>query len=92
MSWNFHRYYSDSTDGLISKLKLADERIATLKRLRKQVRIRTKVVFEEAKQLAKASNPASSFESMKLQVENSRLKHLSPLNRPQFPRHLTALK
>ena len=78
MSWNFHRYYSDSTDGLISKLKLADERIATLKRLRKQVRIRTKVVFEEAKQLAKASNPASSFESMKLQVENSRLKHLSP--------------
>ncbi|MCJ8234687.1 hypothetical protein MPE84_10430 [Aeromonas veronii] len=78
MSWNFHRYYSDSTDGLISKLKLADERIATLKRLRKQVRIRTKIVFEEAKQLAKASNPASSFESMKLQVENSRLKHLSP--------------
>ncbi len=27
MTWNFHRYYTDSTDGLISKLKLANDRV-----------------------------------------------------------------
>ena len=30
MTWNFHRYYNDSTDGLISKLRLAEPRVATL--------------------------------------------------------------
>ena len=48
-----------------------------LKDLRKRVRIRTKAVFEEAKQLAKESNPTLPLESMKQRVENTRLKHLS---------------
>lgn len=78
MTWNFHRYYADSTEGLISKLKLADDRIGVLKELRKRVRTRTKEVFAEAKELAKASNTTLSMESFTARVANTRLKHLSP--------------
>lgn len=78
MTWNFHRYYTDSTDGLISKLKLADEQVEVLKELRKRVRTRTKEVFAEAKELAKASNTMLSMESFTARVANTRLKHLSP--------------
>lgn len=78
MTWNFHRYYSDSTDGLISKLRLAKERIKMLKALREKVRIRTKEVFAEAKELAKTSNASLSLESFKVRVASTRLKHLSP--------------
>lgn len=78
MTWNFHRYYSDSTDGLISKLRLAKERIEMLKALREKVRIRTKEVFAEAKELAKTSNASLSLESFTARVASTRLKHLSP--------------
>ncbi|RXT90919.1 hypothetical protein B1F69_14825, partial [Pseudomonas syringae] len=78
MTWNFHRYYSDSTDGLISKLRLAKERIEMLKALRKKVRVRTKEVFAEAKELAKTSNASISLESFTARVASTRLKHLSP--------------
>ena len=76
MTWNFHRYYSDSTDGLISKLKLADDQTRMLKGLRARVRTRTKEVFEEAKELAKASSTTLSLESLTVQFANTRLKHL----------------
>ena len=76
MTWNFHRYYSDSTDGLISKLKLADDQTKMLKGLRARVRTRTKDVFEEAKELAKASIKTLSLESLTAQFANTRLKHL----------------
>lgn len=78
MTWNFHRYYTDSTDGLISKLKLANDRVEVLKELRKRVRTRTKEVFAEARDLAKASNTMLSMESFTARVANTRLKHLSP--------------
>lgn len=78
MTWNFHRYYNDSADGLISKLKLASEQVAMLKDLRNRVRTRTKEVFEEAKELAKASNAVLSLESLTARVSNTRLKHLDP--------------
>lgn len=76
MTWNFHRYYADSTDGLISKLKLADDQTKMLKGLRARVRTRTKEVFEEAKELAKASSITLSLESLTAQFANTRLKHL----------------
>ena len=76
MTWSFHRYYTDSTDGLISKLKLADGQAKMLKDLRGRVRNRTKEVFEEAKELAKASNTTLSLESLTAQFANTRLKHL----------------
>lgn len=76
MTWSFHRYYIDSTDGLISKLKLADGQAKMLKDLRGRVRNRTKEVFEEAKELAKASNTTLSLESLTAKFANTRLKHL----------------
>lgn len=76
MIWNFHRYYTDSTDGLISKLKLADDQTKMLKGLRDRVRTRTKEVFEEAKELAKASSAALPLESLTAKFANTRLKHL----------------
>lgn len=78
MTWNFHRYYNDSADGLIGKLKLADTQVVTLKALRQRVRTRTKEVFEEVKELARTSNVTLSLESITQRVANSRLKHLSP--------------
>lgn len=78
MTWNFHRYYNDSADGLISKLKLADSQVVMLKALRQRVRTRTKEVFEEVKELTRTSNATLSLESITQRVANSRLKHLSP--------------
>jgi len=77
MTWNFHRYYNDSTDGLISKLKLEESRVVKLKRLRDLVRSRTKEIFDEAKELVKTSNRTISLESITARVANTRLKYLS---------------
>lgn len=78
MTWNFHRYYSDSSDGLIGKLKLAESSVVKLRGLRDLVRLRTKEVFNEAKELVKASDVSISLESITARVANTRLKHLSP--------------
>lgn len=78
MTWNFHRYYSDSSDGLIGKLRLAEPRVVKLKELRELVRSRTKEVFNEAKELVKTSNASISLESITARVANTRLKYLSP--------------
>lgn len=78
MSWNFHRYYNDSTDGLIGKLRLAEPRVAKLKGLRDLVRNRTKDVFNEAKEVVKTFSASTSLESITARVANTRLKYLSP--------------
>lgn len=78
MTWNFHRYYSDSTDGLIGKLRLAEPRVVKLKGLRDLVRNRIKEVFNEAKELVKTSTVTISLESITARVANTRLKYLSP--------------
>ena len=78
MTWDFQRYYNDKADGLISKLKLDDALVVMLKTLRERVRTRIKEVFEEAKELTRASNTTLSLESITERVANSRLKHLSP--------------
>lgn len=79
MSWNFHRYYTNTSDGLISKLKLSSEQTETLKALRKCIRTRTKAVFEEAKGLVRENgNTLALNESIKAKVAHTRLAHLSP--------------
>ncbi len=78
MTWNFHRYYSDSSEGLISKLELKKSRTTKLKGLRDLIRHRIKEVFNEAKELAKTSNERVSLESVTIKVAKTRLKHLSP--------------
>lgn len=77
MTWNFHSYYIDNNDGLISKLKLPATRIAKLKELRALVRNRTKEVFQEAKELVKTSSINASFESISAEVAKTRLRYLS---------------
>lgn len=77
MNWNFHNYYNDSADGLISKLKLKNSQIVALKALRQRVRTRTKEVFEEVKELTRTTNTALPLESFTYRVSNSRLRHLS---------------
>lgn len=78
MSWNFHQYYNDSTDGLIGKLRLAEPRVAKLKGLRELVRDRTRDVFNEAKEVVRTSSANISLESITARVANTRLKYLSP--------------
>lgn len=76
MSWNFHRYYTNRTDGLISKLKLSDKEFDALKALRKLIRSRTRDVFEEAKKLADEGN--TSEWSIRQKVVGTHFRHLSP--------------
>lgn len=85
MSWNFHRYYTHTSDGLISKLKLSREQTEILKALRKCIRTRTRSVFEEAKVLVREAGSGSAHnESMKAKVANTRLRHLSPEAQDEF--------
>lgn len=79
MTWNFHTYYTNRTDGLIGKLLLSDEQREILKELRKLVRTRIKDVFEEAKTLAKTSNVNSfSMEDIEAKFLNTKFQHLTP--------------
>lgn len=79
MTWNFHSYYANRTEGLISQLELSDTHRTALIALRKRVRERTKNIFEEAKTLAKEADIALlNTNSVKAKLANSRLRHLTP--------------
>lgn len=79
MTWNFHGYYSNRTDGLIGKLKLSEQQRASLMGLRNCVRSRTKHVFEETKQLAKEAGVASlTVESVKAKFAATNFRFLTP--------------
>ncbi|MBE0405245.1 CBASS cGAMP synthase [Halomonas citrativorans] len=88
MTWNFHRYYNDPSDGLIGKLKLSESRITQLKQLRAKIRDRTKKVFEEAKTLVQTSNLTSSLESFKARLSDTNLKYLSDEDQAEIARLL----
>lgn len=78
MTWNFHGYFTNRTDGLIGKLKLDDAQIEALKELRQRVRVRTRDVFTEAKLLVQENKTYSlSLENFNAKFGNTRLKHLS---------------
>ena len=74
MIWNFHNYYTNKTDGLISKLRLTGMEEKRLTELRDIVRIRVKDVFEEAKKIAKE---VRSQESIILDFRSTNLRYLS---------------
>ncbi|WP_273024262.1 CBASS cGAMP synthase [Rheinheimera sp.] len=76
MTWNFHNYYSSSSDGLVAKLILSDTKNSELKALRKVVRTRIKDVFEEAKAVVKNSELLSIFE-VRQKLAQYRFKYLS---------------
>jgi hypothetical protein len=76
MSWNFHRYYTNKTEGLISKLKLSDTESGALKALRKLIRARTRDVFEEAKKLIDEANAPEG--NIRQKVASTHFRHLSP--------------
>ncbi|WP_076012102.1 CBASS cGAMP synthase [Alteromonas abrolhosensis] len=78
MTWNFHGYYTNRSEGLISKLTLKSAQSEALKSLRKCVRVRIKEVFEEAKELVRASyNSSLNFEELKAKVQNTKIKYLN---------------
>ncbi|EGT0640430.1 hypothetical protein JAF85_003160 [Citrobacter werkmanii] len=78
MTWNFHQYYTNRSDGLVGKLLLSEQEKEKLKSLRQMVRIRIRDVFEEAKSIAKdVKKCALTVESTKLKLGNTRLKYLS---------------
>lgn len=79
MTWNFHSYYANRTQGLMGQLRLSDTERATLITLRKKVRNRTKDVFEEVKALARETVVTGlTVESLKPKIANTRLKYLTP--------------
>ncbi|MGL1399478.1 CBASS cGAMP synthase [Vibrio parahaemolyticus] len=78
MAWNFHQYYTHRNDGLMGKLVLTDEEKNNLKALRKIIRLRTRDVFEEAKDIAKAvKKSVLTFEIIQEKVSKTKIKHLS---------------
>lgn len=89
MSWSFHRYYTNRTDGLISKLKLSDEKSEYLRALRKQIRARTRDVFEEAKKLAEETR--TSTVNLREKVAVTHFRHLSPEAQKEVEELINAL-
>ncbi len=79
MTWNFHNYYANRTEGLIGQLMLSDTQRTSLIALRERVRDRTRDIFEEAKTLAKEANAGSlTTESVQVKLANTGLRHLTP--------------
>lgn len=84
MSWNFHQYYSNRTDGLMGQLLLPERQSEALKSLRQKVRIRTREIFEEAKNLVKQTDKNITLDSLNHEVSLSSFKHLSKLDQQRF--------
>lgn len=74
MTWNFHHYYANKTDGLIGKLRLSENEEKKLKSLRDRIRLRVKCVFEEAKSIAKK---VRKKEVILKSFSNTNIQHLS---------------
>lgn len=81
MTWDFHNYYNNSSDGLVAKLKLSDEQHNELKELRKIVRVRIRDVFDEAKSMVKtaAIMSLSTFQ-VRERLANTRFRYLTPVS------------
>jgi hypothetical protein len=78
MTWNFHQYYTNKTDGLIGKLRLSEKEVAKLVALRQKVRWRIRTVFEEAKKIAKLSSKQNLNQELILrELAQTELRHLS---------------
>ena len=78
MAWNFHQYYTNRNDGLMGKLVLTDEEKNNLKMLRKIIRLRTRDVFEEAKDVAKAvKKSVLTPQAIQEKVAKTKIKYLS---------------
>ncbi|NBM69955.1 CBASS cGAMP synthase [Proteus sp. G2663] len=78
MTWNFHSYYTNRDNGLISQLILGDNEKESLKKLRQIVRIRIRDVFNEAKQLVNLSKNYFSPELFRSEFEMTNFKYLQP--------------
>ncbi|WP_312584498.1 CBASS cGAMP synthase [Acinetobacter sp.] len=78
MTWNFHGFYTNTTEGLIAQLKLTEREEDGLKALRKQVRTRIKDVFNEAKQLVILTKNEFSMQSLREQISTTKFRYLSP--------------
>lgn len=87
MPWDFNNYYSHNMDGLISKLKLSKTESDKLKALRQIVRERTRDVFQEARQVAiDVRRQALTLESVRLKLEKTNVRYLSPEERADLAR------
>lgn len=87
MHWDFNNYYSHNADGLISKLKLSKAESNKLKALRQIVRERTRDVFQEAREVATdVRRQALTLESVKLKLEKTNVRYLSPADRADLAR------
>ncbi|MGO2236012.1 MAG: CBASS cGAMP synthase [Marinomonas sp.] len=75
MLWDLHGYYSNRSEGLISKLKLSEPKKEELKELRKTVRHRITSVFKEIQDLAK--NNTASYDSMSFSILKENISHTS---------------
>lgn len=81
MTWNFHQYYTNRTEGLIGQLILSDQEKEKLKALRQKVRLRTRDVFEEAKAIAAdIKRNGLLVESVKSKLSHTKLRYLSEEN------------
>tara|TARA_R110001632_G_scaffold60284_3_gene146407 strand:- start:81626 stop:82927 length:1302 start_codon:yes stop_codon:yes gene_type:complete len=75
MLWDLHGYYSNRSEGLISRLKLSEPKKEELKELRKTVRHRITSVFKEIQDLAK--NNTASYDSMSFSILKENISHTS---------------
>lgn len=78
MTWSFHQYYTNRTEGLIGQLILSDQEKEKLKALRQKVRLRIRDIFEEAKTIAAdVKKHGLVVESVKSKLSGTKLGYLS---------------
>ncbi|WP_163390198.1 CBASS cGAMP synthase [Enterovibrio norvegicus] len=78
MTWNFHHYYTNKTEGLIGKLRLDKNEEDRLYEIRDTVRLHIRKVFEEAKKIANLSaKQRVQLNSVMLELNSTELRLLS---------------
>lgn len=78
MSWNFHSYFSNNTDGLLGKLVLSKEERKELIALREVVRIRITQVFSKVIKVTKNIDESSSIQRILRELQLKDLGNISP--------------
>ncbi|WP_316677290.1 CBASS cGAMP synthase [uncultured Tolumonas sp.] len=79
MKWSAHQYFTDTKDGLIKRLEPTSEETVFLESIKEKIRIRTKAVFAEAKEVVRSlphSRGVTDIRFVEEKVQNTRLHYL----------------
>ncbi|MDO3382397.1 CBASS cGAMP synthase [Gilvimarinus algae] len=92
MTWDFHNFFNNRKDGLVSKLLLSEAQKNELKKLRGIVRRRTKEIFEEAQSISREIGKNSlSLEMVEQKFNRTKIQYLSKAEKNRLAKLLLEL-